>query len=52
MSDDNTGNIKLSVGAIKSLENEKVTSGAKKSVDVDFTFQIERATKNRQDGGF
>ena len=46
MSDDNTGNIKLSVGAIKSLENEKVTSGAKKSVDVDFTFQIERATKN------
>ena len=46
MSDDNTGNIKLSIGAIKSLENEKVTSGAKKSVDVDFTFQIERATKN------
>ena len=46
MSDENSGNIRLSVGAIKSLESQKVTSGAKKSVDVDYIFQIERATKN------
>ena len=46
MADDNTGNITLTSGAIKSLESQKVNSGAKKSVDVDYTFQIERATKN------
>ena len=46
MADDNIGNIRLSSGAIKSLESQKVTSGAKKSLDVDYTFQIERATKN------
>ena len=46
MSDENNGNIRLSVGAIKSLESQKVTSGAKKSLDVDYIFQIERATKN------
>ena len=46
MAEDNNGNIRLSSGAIKSLESEKITSGAKKTIDVDYTFQIERATKN------
>ena len=46
MSDDNTGNFQLSTGAIKFLESQTVTQGTKKSMDVDFTFQIERATKN------
>lgn len=46
MAEDNEGNITLTSGAIKSLELQKVTSGAKKSLDVDYTFQIERATKN------
>lgn len=46
MSEDNNGNIRLSSGAIKSLESEKITTGAKKTIDVDYTFQIERATKN------
>ena len=46
MADENNGNIRLSSGAIKYLESQKVTSGAKKSLDVDFTFQIEKATKN------
>ena len=46
MAEDSNGNIRLSLGAIKSLESEKVTSGAKKTLDVDYTFQIERATKN------
>ena len=46
MAEDNTGNITLSSGAIKSLESHEVSSGAKKSIDVDFTFQIERAAKN------
>ena len=40
MAEDNTGNITLSSGAIKSLESHEVSSGAKKSIDVDFTFQI------------
>ena len=34
------------MGAIKYLESQKVSSGAKKTLDVDYTFQIERATKN------
>ena len=46
MSEDNTENINLSNGAIKFLETQKVTSGQKKALDVDYTFQIERATKN------
>ena len=46
MLDDNTGNFQLSTGAIKFLESQTVTQGTKKSMDVDFTFQIERATKN------
>ena len=46
MSDDNSGTINLSKGAIKFLESQTVTQGTKKSVDIDFTFQIERATKN------
>ena len=46
MADESNGNIHLSSGAIKSLESQKVTSGAKKSLDVDYTFQIEKATKN------
>ena len=46
MTDDNTGNITLSSGAIKFLETQKVTQGTKKSIDIDYTFQIERATKN------
>ena len=46
MSDDNNGNICLSTGAIKSLESQKVSSGAKKTIDVDYIFQIEKATKN------
>ena len=46
MIDDNTGNITLSSGAIKFLETQKVTQGTKKSIDIDYTFQIERATKN------
>ena len=46
MTDDNTGNITLSSGAIKFLETQKVAQGAKKSIDIDYTFQIERATKN------
>ena len=46
MADENNGNIHLSSGAIKALESQKVTSGAKKSLDVDYTFQIEKATKN------
>ena len=46
MADDNIGNICLSMGAIKYLESQKVSSGAKKTLDVDYTFQIERATKN------
>jgi hypothetical protein len=46
MSDDNSGNISLTKGAIKFLESTKITSGVKKSLDVDYTFQIEKATKN------
>ena len=46
MTDDNNGNIRLSSGAIKSLESQKVSSGAKKTIDVDYIFQIEKATKN------
>jgi ssDNA-binding replication factor A large subunit len=46
MADDNSENIHLSIGAIKSLEEQKVSTGAKKSLDVDYIFQIERATKN------
>ena len=46
MSDDNAGSIKLSVGAIKFLEAQQLSNGAKKQLDVDFTFQVERATKN------
>ena len=46
MADENSGNIRLSIGAIKSLEAQKVANGAKKCLDVDYTFQIERATKN------
>ena len=46
MAEDSNGNIRLSSGAIKSLEKEKVTSGAKKTLDVDYTFQIERVSKN------
>ena len=46
MADESSGNIHLSSGAIKSLESQKVTSGAKKTLDVDYTFQIEKATKN------
>ena len=45
MTDDN-GNIKLSSGAIKYLESFKLSNGQKKGIDVDYTFQIERATKN------
>ena len=46
MADGNNGNIRLSTGAIKFLESQKVTSGAKKTLDVDYTFQIEKASKN------
>lgn len=46
MSDNNTESIKLSSGAIKSLESENVEKGAKKTIEVDFTFQIEKATQN------
>ena len=46
MADENNGNIRLSTGAIKSLESQKVTSGAKKTIDVDYILQIERAVKN------
>ncbi len=46
MADEMSGNIRLSTGAIKSLETQKVNTGAKKSLDVDYIFQIERATKN------
>lgn len=46
MADDNSGNINLTIGAIKNLESTKITSGVKKSLDVDYTFQIEKATKN------
>ena len=46
MSDDSTGNITLSSGAIKFLETQQVAQGAKKSIDIDYTFQVERATKN------
>ena len=46
MADDNSGNINLTKGAIKNLESTKITSGVKKSLDVDYTFQIEKATKN------
>ena len=44
--DNNTGSFNLSEGAIKYLESQTVPAGQKKSVDIDFTFQIERATKN------
>ena len=44
--DDNSGTFNLSQGAIKYLETQTVPTGQKKSIDVDFTFQIERATKN------
>ena len=44
--EDNTGSFNLSEGAIKYLESQTVPAGQKKSVDIDFTFQIERATKN------
>ena len=46
MSDDSTGNITLSSGAIKFLETQQVAQGAKKSIDIDYTCQVERATKN------
>ena len=51
MSDDNTGNFELSKGAIQYLEAQTVTQGTKKSLDIDFTFQIERAIKNSGNGG-
>ena len=44
--EENTGSFNLSEGAIKYLESQTVPAGQKKSVDIDFTFQIERATKN------
>ena len=46
MSEDDSGTFNLSKGAIKFLESQTVTQGTKKSVDIDFTFQIERASKN------
>lgn len=46
MTEDNLGSFKLSDGAIKFLETQTIPQGAKKGIDVDFTFQIERATKN------
>ena len=46
MADENNGNIRLSSGAIKFLESQKVSSGIKKTLEVDYIFQIEKSTKN------
>ena len=46
MEEANLSNIGLSSGAIKSLELENVEKGSKKTLDVNFIFQIERVTKN------
>ena len=46
MADENSGNIHLSSGAIKYLESQKVSSGIKKTLEVDYIFQIEKSTKN------
>lgn len=46
MADENSGNIHLSSGAIKFLESQKVSSGIKKTLEVDYIFQIEKSTKN------
>ena len=45
MADDKNGNIRLSSGAIKFLESQKLSNGIKKTLDVDYTFQIEKASK-------
>ena len=46
MADENNGKIRLSSGAIRFLESQKVSSGIKKTLEVDYTFQIEKSTKN------
>ena len=46
MEEVNLSNIRLSSGAIKSLELENVEKGSKKTLDVNYIFQIERVTKN------
>ena len=46
MAEDNSGSFKLSSGAIKFLETQVVSAGVKKAIDVDFTFQVEKASKN------
>ena len=46
MADENSGKIRLSSGAIRFLEAQKVSSGIKKTLEVDYTFQIEKSTKN------
>ena len=46
MADENSGKIRLSSGAISFLEDQKVSSGIKKTLEVDYTFQIEKSTKN------
>ena len=45
MENNNSGNIRLSSGAIKFLESQKLSNGIKKSIDVDYTFQVEKASK-------
>ena len=48
MADENSGKIRLSSRAIKFLESQRVSSGIKKTLEVDYIFQIEKSTKNNR----
>lgn len=46
MAESSNDNITLSSGAIKNLESQIVSNGSSKTINVDYTFQIEKAYKN------